>query len=107
MLFKSKKYICAVAVFWGAAVVALVSCYMLVVQPRRIAAKNIETQFSEKQQQLRIAQQSAEEQNKTQKTKRLQSWQEKLSEFVIDDGEAAGLIFEISQIANNIGVTQF
>ena len=107
MQFCSKKFVLTVAVVWGGTFFLLLLGYMVLIRPQNLAIKNIKNQVEDKNENYRLAQDCSREQTKSRMKDQLQVSQDRLAEFVVDTERAAGLTFDISQIADRLKVDGF
>jgi len=107
MQFFSKKFVLTVVVVWGATFFLLLLGYMVFIRPQGLVVKNIENQIGNKTEEYRIAKDCSREQTKARMKDKLQAAQDRLEEFVVDTERAAGLTFDISQIADRLKVDGF
>jgi len=107
MQFFSKKFVWSVTVVWGAALFLLLLGYMVLIRPQNLAVKKTKNQIENKTEEYRVAQDCSKEQTKARMKDKLRASQDRLAEFVVDTEQAAGLTFDISQIADRLKVDGF
>jgi len=106
-LLKSKKYVSAVGVFWAVSLAALLVYYVILVRPRAVILRDIKAKHQLKMQKWQLAQECGKIENKNQIREKLHFHRGKLDSYVADAARASGLVFEISKIAGDVGVSDF
>ncbi len=103
----SKKYRVSLAVFFSISVVLLAGIYFYAITPQSMILRDVQKRLNEATNRYASAQQAQKKQTKLRLQERLAGLEQKLGEFVIESGKAAGLTFEISQIADDLKVEDF
>jgi hypothetical protein len=103
----SRKYIVALCIVWCSTILISVGGYFLIIRPQGKAAKDVEQQLIVTEEEYLNAQQAKSEQSKIMLQKKLQDAQEMMNWVFVDSGNAAELVFQISQIAQKLGLEGF
>jgi len=102
-----KTYFVVAALAWAGCLTALCVAYMLVLVPQGRGRKQIEKQFVETKDAYDQTLAAARDETRARLTKEIEDLQGRLKHFVIDYEDSANLTLDISQIANQIGVSSF
>ncbi|MBN2456976.1 MAG: type 4a pilus biogenesis protein PilO [Sedimentisphaerales bacterium] len=94
-----KRYLSIVALIWAGFFVLLMIFYVLILGPQIKSKKKLERQFADKQRTYNIVIKAAQAETRAQLNRQIETLRSKLRNFVINPGESADLIFDISQIA--------
>lgn len=102
-----EKYLITIATIWTGCFVLLFCLYIFVLAPQKKAKKQIGKQLAEKRQLYDSALETSKMETKIKLNEQLENLQSRLGDFVIDSEDSAGLIFDISRIANEKKVDSF
>jgi hypothetical protein len=101
------KYFTKVALIWMGCFVLFFFVYMLMLAPQKNNKKQLEKQLEEKKQMHEFALKASQNDVRTQLSEQIEDLRNKLKNFVVEFKDSANLTFDISQIANETGVSSF
>lgn len=99
------KHLKLVALLWAVSFVVFLLVYLFALAPQQRMKLLTEKQLVKKQQTLDSTRENASEETKTRLTAQIAGLNKTLKDLVVDLEASAGLIFDISQISNDTGVS--
>ena len=102
-----RKYLMRAAIVWAVCMMLLLVAYLILLRPQIRSTRNLQNKLTEKKQLYQSAQKATDEQTKIRLNEEIESLQDKLKAFVIDQEDSANLTFDIGQIANKEKVSSF
>ena len=102
-----RKHFKRVALIWGGCLVLFVLIYMYVMAPQKRARKQAEKELAAKKRLYDSALEAAQEKTKARFKEQIEYLRNDLRDFVADFEDAANVTLDISQIANEKGVSAF
>lgn len=94
-----KKYIMIMAAVWTVCLVLFAAAYMVLLKPQTDTRRHLAKKLTEMKQEHKAARKAAEEQTRIELNAQIARLRERLGDFVVDFEDAAGLNFDITQIA--------
>ncbi len=102
-----KKYLKVSALILIVCLAAFVLLYFLLISPQNETQRNIETRLMQCKQEYNLAKIASKEENQALIREEIGNLKNRLSNFVLDNKNAADLTFDISQIANECELSSF
>jgi hypothetical protein len=101
------KYFKVGIVFWAVCFIVLFFSYLIVLAPQEKVRRATEINLAETRRLAQSAREAAEEKNKNKLLEQLSDTGKQLNAFVVEQGEAANLTFDIGRISSEIRLDSF
>jgi len=102
-----KQYLIVLGGYWAVWLVLLAGGYMLFLMPQAQVAAGVNKRLAEVVERHSHAQEARTSQTRQRLAEQLKQVQDRLAEFVVDSGVAAGVTFQIGQVADELAVSEF
>ena len=100
----SKKYVKSLCIFWCIAFVVFGAAYLLLIRPQSQAVDEIKKQLTQSENDYIAAQEARNKESRAKLQDKLHEAQNIMNSFSVSSENVATLIFEISQIAQKLGL---
>lgn len=101
------KYFKIGIIFWSICFIVLLLSYLVVLAPQEKLRHATESKLTEIKRLAQSARESAEQRNRTKLLKQLTDSGNRLKDFVVEQGNAANLTFDISRISGRVELNSF